>query len=327
MDWILKRGINLALLRLLPDFCIAQKEKAEIRSAVISLVDHGLLNKVETVDLRRCSYIGDHELATVLVKGCGSVKSVDIRQCLGLDRSMAPEIKRCTELEAFRPYGNETVAEMKEIFKDCKKLKTVVMGEAHSTDELVKSIAEHCRLLAHLDVYGEAVHDESVIRVAFSCPLLVFVRLTLTNVTDASVVALCARCPRLEVIELHGCMHPTDFAVLAIAEKLPGLTSIGLRYVDGITSGAVETLVRKCHMLKHIDLGDNLSVCDATLSAIARHCPVLEVLIVTGCLLVTEIGLKEVVSSCTKITDFAIDNTHPRALLRQLFRSVMWSII
>ena len=327
MVWILKRGINLASLRL-PDFDrITQEEKEEIRTAVTSLLNQGLLDKVETIDIFRGNYIRDHDLAAVLEKGFATVKSVDIRQCVGLGRSMAQELKRCTELEVFRPNGDETIVEMKEIFQVCKKLKTVIIGYAHSTSELIQCIAEHCRLLAHLDVSGEAVYDEAIIRVALSCPLLVFVSLWMTNVTDASVVALCTRCPQLKVIELHGA-HLTDMSVLAIAEKLPGLTSISLPRVVGITSSAVETLVSKCRMLEHIDLGGCPSVCDATLSAIARHCPVLYDLIVTGCPLVTVSGLKEVGSCCTKIKLIVIDRKHSgRALLlRQLFPSVKWFI-
>jgi hypothetical protein len=108
LNWVLKRGINLASLQLPPTGLISPPEQQSIRDAVASLTPDGRLDKLETISLNECSYINDADLAAILSKCYRSAKSIDIQEC-ELTVSSAVHIKRCTKLEAFASNGNESL--------------------------------------------------------------------------------------------------------------------------------------------------------------------------------------------------------------------------
>jgi hypothetical protein len=308
LSWILKRGIHLASLRLPYSRVTFSAEQESIRvesirEAVASLALHGHLDKLETIHLSYCSYIKDADLTSILSKCYSSVKSIDIRGCIHLNESAAAHIKRCTKLEAFTPKGNESAADMVEIFKACRKLRKVDFGSLgpRLTDEVVQSVAVDCPLLEHLGLgCCYAVMDAAIRKVAESCPLLQFVDLRHTNISDTDVVALCNHCPLLKRMFLGRCGHLTDAAVLVVAERLPGLTHIDLDGITAITSSALETLASKCRELEFIEISYCPNVSDATLAKIAEHCSKLEELRVRGTA-VSSVGVAEVRSKCTKL--------------------------
>jgi hypothetical protein len=179
LKWILKRGIHLASLRLRNVYDTAERQS--IRDAVASLALNDRFDKLETISLFNCSYIKDTDLAAILSKCYSSAKSIDIHLC-GLTESAAALIKRCTKLEAFAANGNESDADMAEIFQSCQKLRKVNLFACHNslTDEVVHSVAAQFPLLEHLNLLGcSAVSDVAVRRVAESCPLLQYVNLAI----------------------------------------------------------------------------------------------------------------------------------------------------
>jgi hypothetical protein len=149
LRWIDKRGIHLASLFLPVPGSVSDDEERSIHTSIVSLAYNGCLDKIETF---RLGSGADAELCTVLSK-C-SVKSIDIEGC-ELTHSAATHIKHCAELEAFSPQGNESAAEMADIVQSCKKLRKLEFdgfGSEH-TDEVLQSVATHCPLLAHLNLY------------------------------------------------------------------------------------------------------------------------------------------------------------------------------
>ena len=329
LNWVLKRGINLASLHL-PCNVYSTAEKQSIRGAVTSLALNGRLNKLETISVLNCTYINDADLAAVLSRCYNSVKSIDIRNCEGLTESAAAHIKRCTKLEAFAPKGNESTSEMVDIFHSCRKLRKVAFQESlielqgSVNNEMVLSVANNCNLLEHLDLeFCRAVSDVAIRRVAESCPLLQYVNLRYTNITHVSVLSLCNSCPVLKRIFLGNC-NLTDAAVLAVAERLPGLTHIDLSLIDAITSSAVETLASKCLNIEHIDVLCCININDATLAKIAKQCSKLEVLLVRDCIAVTAVGLTYIATKCSKLNFVDATYNDTRASLIQLFPHVEW---
>ena len=333
LNWVLKRGIHLASLHLPFSDTIGSAEWQSIRDAVASLVLNGHLDKLETISLKNCEFITDADLVAVLSKSYSSVKSIDIKYC-GLTESAAAHIKRCAKLEAFTPNGNESAADMVEIFQSCRKLRKVDLRDFSDrlTDEVVLSVAEHCHILEHVDLgWCSAVSDVAIRRVAESCPLLQYANLSDTKITDATVVCLCSRCPMLKRLFFGRCYRLTDAAVLAVAEGLPGLTHIDLYHITAITSSAVETLASKCRELEHIDLAYCSNVSDVTLAKIAQHCPKLEELRVYECGAVTAVGLTYIATKCsnlktvqTNYKDHILQEEEILASLKQLFPYIVW---
>jgi hypothetical protein len=331
LNWVLKRGIHLASLRMPYVYNLKEAEQQSIREAVASLALDGRLDKLETISLDGCYYIKDADFAGVLSKCYSSAKSIDIGRC-DLAESAAVHIKRCTKLEAFVAKGKESDADMVEIVQACRKLRKVDLGSIGSrlTDEAVLSVAVHCPFLEHLGLQRcSAVTDASVKKVAESCPLLQFVSLCHTKITDVTVGLLCKHCPLLKRVFVGYCCKLTDTAVLTVAEMLPGLTHICLDQITAITSGAVETLASKCRQLEYIDLKNNGKISDVTLMKIAEHCSKLEVLNVQSqrfisTHFVSTAGLTEIATKCPKLKTVSINYNHFSSL-EQLFPHVIWN--
>jgi hypothetical protein len=327
LRWILKRGIHLASLRL---YFISAAEQESICESVASLALTGCFDKLETIDLFACSYIENADLAAVLSKCYGSVKSIYIQRC-GLIESSAAHIKCCTKLEAFAPNGNESAAELVAIFEACRKLRGVDLNafEHRLTDEVLLSLAAQCPLMEHLGLAGcTSVSDAAIRTVAESCPLLQYIDLEDGNVIDATVVSLCMRCPLLTHVFLFDCANLTDAAALAVAERLPGITHILLGGIEAITSSAIETLVSKCPELIFIGVAYCPNISDATLAKIAEHCSELRKMSVHGLSDVTAAGLAEVAIKCTKLTAVRISRIDESAVaaLHEKFPHVVWDI-
>ena len=333
LNWILKRGIHLASLRLsslLDEIEEIEEdleaEKKSICVAVSSLVSEGRLDKLETIDFHECFYIKDAVLAAILSKSYNSVKSIDIRRCMEL-ASSAAHIKRCTRLEAFVAAGKESATDMVDIVQSCRKLRKLNLScfGRRLTDDVVQSVS---RLLEYLYLGScFAVSDAAFRRVAESCPLLQFVYFDNVHITDATVMSQCTHCPRLKAMYFHGCTLLTDAAVLAVAERLPGLTHINLCNIEAITSRAVDTLVSKCCELKFIQLNHCRNINDDTLSHIAKHCSKLEKLYVFRCS-ITIAGLTVIGTKCSKLKYVVIDKQRlekmEQVFLQQVFPQIIW---
>ena len=307
LSWVLKRGIHLASLYLHNVYSLSSTERESIRESVASLALDGRLNKLETVNFFDCSYIKDADLEGVLLKCYKSVKTVDIRGCRGISESTAVHVKLCTKLEAFAANGNESAADLLEIFQACRILRKISL-RAFSfglTDEVVLSVAEHCRQLEHLDIEScSEVKNSSLQRVAKSCKKLQFVDFTATKITDSSVDFFCSNCPHLKRMYIDSC-YVTDKSILSVAAKLPGITHISLgspRNAALITSSALESLASKCRELVYINLNDCQNIINFTIAKLAEHCPKLEEVYVCNCEQVTAVGLTYLAARCCKLT-------------------------
>ena len=114
LNWVLKRGIHLASLRIpysSNTTYVSAAEKQSICESVASLAFNGQLDKLGTISFRWCDYIKDADLSAVLSKCYGSVKSINIQGC-ALAESVAMHIKVCTKLESFAALGRQTAADM-----------------------------------------------------------------------------------------------------------------------------------------------------------------------------------------------------------------------
>jgi hypothetical protein len=304
LSWVLKRGIHLASLRLTYQYGFSPIEQGIMREAVASLLINGFLDKLETIKFSNWWKDSDADLAAIISKCYGSLKSIDIRH-FGFANNLSACIKRCTKLEEFVPCDLKEVSQLAEIFESCKNLRKIDLGcfdEHEAIDEAVLAVAAHCSQLEHINLGNcEHVSNAAIRKVAESCPLLQFVDFVWTDITDATVALLCNHCPFLRQVHVGGCDQLTDTAVLAIAERLPGITHIDLCGLAMVTSSAVETLVSKCLELEYISLACSPNVSDVTLAKIAEHSSKLEELHVSACDNITGDGLATVFSKCREL--------------------------
>ena len=79
LNWIRKKGIHLASLRLPPTHEIDGKEQECICASIASLINSNSIIKLEMIDFNWCTYIKDADLAAILSKSFRSIKIIDIR--------------------------------------------------------------------------------------------------------------------------------------------------------------------------------------------------------------------------------------------------------
>ena len=251
LNWIIKRGIHLASLRLpwSSDCYISGCEQTSIRAAVASLVEFGLVDKLETIDIFLNLYLKDDDIAAIIEKSFTSLRIVDIHRCNALV-STASLLKRCTGLEEYTAIGNESAVQLTDIFTSCIRIKKMVLRGLYGnlTNEMVLSMADNCQLIQHMDLDScFRVSDEAVMGVARACPLLVFVNLSMmTDLTDKSVVSLFMGCPLLKFVDISFCIKLTDDVVLSAATYLPGLAHLDVRNCSFITREGLTVVRNSC---------------------------------------------------------------------------------
>lgn len=296
LNWIRKRGIHLASLRLPPTNKIDIREQECICAHVASLFNSNSIVKLEMIDFRDCTYLEYSNIPYLVIAECYStVKSIDVT---GIQLPF--NVARCVGLEALATNG-WFVATMVKIFEKCPKLRIFVRHETifGLSNEIVQSIATHSHLIEHLDLGRcSTMTDGNIMTILGSCPLLQVFRIDESNITDA--------------------------AVLAIATMLPGLKSIGLSNTFTITSRAVETLASKCHELESIDLSLCPNVGDRALVKIADHCPRLKELSVDRCHQITGVGLGYMAALCLCLERVLIPSSVYVQSLCNLFPTVRW---
>jgi len=231
LNWILKRGIHLATLRVYLNYFSKSVDSKWIQSfyvAITDLLNEGHLDKLETIDMFGDSYIKDADLAAILEKSYNSLTCIDLRYS-GLTESSAAHIKRCTGLVAFAAKGNESSRDIVEIVQSCPKLRKLNLSQFENrlTDEVVQSVATYCRDLVHLDVRGcNAVSDAAIIRVAQSCPRLLFLNLSLTKITDSTLEKIGKHCSNLRVLRIVGCADVTCEGLVAFANTCTSVRKV-----------------------------------------------------------------------------------------------------
>ena len=300
LNWISKRGIHLASIRLTYKGRLRSDYGEQICDAVSTLVYNEHLNDLEMVDIKGCSFMDADDIVSIITKSFKSIKFIDIRAERPRDNrgipsgSMWRHIKRCSELAAFAPEGTESLEDLATIFKMCQKLRMLNLTgfKNRLTDEDIGAVAGNCRLLESFNIEDCApVSDDAITLLAMSCRWLCYVNLSSAGITDAAVISLCVNCPYIEAFYLAKNIL-TDAAVHAIATNLPGLLQLGINRIDAITSAAIVTLAKSCRGLIIVNLEHCDGIDDIALMAIGGFCMKLEQLSITGCTRVTNVGLR-----------------------------------
>lgn len=275
LRWISKRGIHLASL-CIPGY---EDEQESIRTTISCLVDEGLIDKLETIDLFGCKFFKDADFAAILGKSYASIKCIDIQDCKLTENSIT-HIKRCINLEGLAAYGDESPADMVEVFQSCPKLRKLDLQRFRDI-LTIQGVADHCPLLENLNIRN--------------C----------SAVSDEIVVSLCKHCVRLKILCLDHCVRLTDQSVLAIAERLPNLVGLSITGVSNITSSAIETLASRCRELEKLSVSECTNVSDMTLFKISDHCTKLKKLFVVGCP-VSPFGIGVIATRCPELKELRL---------------------
>jgi hypothetical protein len=320
LNWILKRGIHLATLRLprIGDISISEQEC--ICAVLPSILNIGLLEKVEVINFKGCDYLSYRDISSEIIdQSSKSLKSIEIT---GIDFIVFPKnILCCERLEAFASTSEQSIVA---VIGSCKKLRKLVClyGDMLSdmlSDMTMQSLQVHGRQLEHVFLGRcTAVSDAAIRNLVELCPRLKVFGIEESKISDMTIISLSKSCPFLESVHIGRNHQLTDTAVMAIAERLPGLTHIGLNLLHNISRESVEKLAGKCKLLRYINLDLNNRVNDITLMNIADNCSTLKEVSVYLCPNVTGVGLGYLVAKCSKLENVRTSNYEAIGSLSQL---------
>ena len=191
--------------------------------------------------------------------------------------------------------------------------KLVLTGCVHVTDVGIAALAHGCRSLVELACNGlvlltdvgvaalfencaiEALHLVDCRRIQLLCPLgaLALRRAVLTGceaIEDAGLASLTAAAPRLSRINLWGCRRLSSASLAAALSPLELCEArLASTAVHGVLGASLEEL--------HIEG----SAGDEEWCAIGARCPSLEILVVSSCGGLSDVGAKAVGAGCPKL--------------------------
>ncbi|ETM47907.1 hypothetical protein L914_07488 [Phytophthora nicotianae] len=191
-----------------------------------------------------------------------------------------PELKHLNLERAFKL----TDSGILHIVSCCRSLETLNLSYVTALQSPALSCIGELRLpLRSLAIAGcNRVPDYSLLRVFQACSTLESLDLSFcANVTDNVLLTLGKTCCKIRQLKLRGCRQISDTGVVALAN-----------------SGGVNGLVLLD--LARFDLQYKFN--DISLLALAENCLVLQTLILSGCDMVTNVGMDWLASGCNALT-------------------------
>eukprot|EP01041_Mallomonas_annulata_P010130 gene10130-21127_t len=174
------------------------------------------------------------------------------------------------------------------------------------------------------------ITDSAVVELLYRTSALSHIRFndsTETIITDASIFVLSTHCQKLKSLQLRYNRYITDSSIIALSNNCLNLEYVDLCQCLYITDDSVNALAMNCKALIGLELDGCLSITDQSLLNLSKYCHTLETLNVNGCRRITDVGIAELATdfsingfipnnqithlyleSCTKITNFAIEN-------------------
>ena len=190
MNWILKKGLCLASLRIYGFLDYIDMEN-EICNAIKSLVDQGRLKQLEMIELNCCSLIGGRQFRSYIL-----FDEVLLRMAKDCENLLYLDVSLCSRLED---------GVIRKVVESCKKLRYVNLSRTSITDATVVSLCDHCPLLESLYILEcNCLSEAAFMSLASSNLRLTSIGLKVIanrfHPLEKVVNKFCA----LKVIEVHG---------------------------------------------------------------------------------------------------------------------------
>ena len=107
---------------------------------------------------------------------------------------------------------------------------------------------------------------------------------------------------------LSGCIQVDNSSLVAIAKGMPLLTVLDISRCPAVTDGGVRALALRSDRLRELSFADHEKLPVAVLEALAQGCTNLRTLDLTGCKLVTESSVRQLVYAMSRVTELRLNN-------------------
>ena len=222
---------------------------------------------------------------------------------------MANNCPMLTELDLSR---NDKIsdASVVPLLQNCRCLKQInLMFVRNITNSAVQEIRNSSQHLNYFVIAGcPLVTDDGIALVAQHCNRIE--HLILSQYGDIAVTAVARGCSLLQNITLHECTNVSDLSIRAIAEGCPALSCLNIscshRPNSLITSGGTAAIAR-CTKLSRLYLVGVVNVSDVLLIQLGKCCSDLNILFLTECAAITDIGVAAL-SGCVILDSLALNS-------------------
>ncbi|KAG0254006.1 hypothetical protein BG011_006027 [Mortierella polycephala] len=197
-------------------------------------------------------------------------------------------------------------------------------GQSDWRDEHMVMLLTQCQLLRHLKIMGpDLSHIHLLGLERHLVPLaLESLHLVRTFISEDGLANLLRKSPSvLRLNLLHSANWTTTVQV--IAQNCNKLRTLELRNSRSIGTAAFDALFRGCGLLTYLDLSNTL-IQDVAVFAMAHYCPQLQVLDLTGCTRMTQVGFMELVNTLNRLSELRVGGC-TRVTIAGLSGSVPWA--
>jgi hypothetical protein len=231
-----------------------------------------------------------HALEEALLVDCEGIGDVDL---IALSHH-CPRLKRFF-IERDRGGSDVTDEGIVSLAQGCRLLEDITLfGVRSFTGAAMRAIADNCTSIKQLEILLNnwqplPLTDDDLVYFSQRCTMITKLEIHKSHlITDAAVTKMVQYLSKLTDLALSGFTLLTDNAMRAIAKYLPNLTQFCFTTNHNITDASMIKIAESCTKLTSLYLYRCSEISDATLDKLGECCPLLEELNCVDCPLITQ---------------------------------------
>lgn len=283
-----------------------------------SLSDDGLVAlaagcaEIRTLLLTRDERITSQGII-ILAQGCTKLEEIGIPRCDGqVDLAIAALVQYCPALKVVRSSSSFISDQALQSLQNCPLLHTLELTYNHEiSSSALLQLLSHCGSLQRLEASSLICTTECVtpaVRNACYSSKLVHVSFAYCkSLTDSVFMALISHCPYVTTLDLEWCTGLADASIMAVASHCSLLKSVDFSFTKFTDTAMCALLIpqNSRHLISFMARYCN-SLTNSTAAALANSCPYLKHLDMSGCDILTDVGVLDVLQKCRKVREIAL---------------------
>ena len=195
---------------------------------------------------------------------------------------------------------------LKNILRNCRQLKAIRFHECHTirSSQFLKLSLTHMRSV----VTHDNVEESAVRAICEACPHLTRLQFAYNKLlSDAAAVHIRNNCKQLIALNLSHCRALTDQSLVTIFHSCTQIRELDVSGCDKLTDITIRALTMYCASVSKLLIQNNPNYTTKSMHLISRSFATsLRVLYVSGCALISSLGLKLVLLTCCELTSLDI---------------------
>ncbi|KAJ0400873.1 hypothetical protein ATCC90586_002575 [Pythium insidiosum] len=183
------------------------------------------------------------------------------------------------------------------------------------TDAGVRHVVSCCRSLRSLNLsHIPSLHGAALVAAAeVSLPLRELSVAGCAQIPAFAFQRLFLACPRLQALDVSSCGAVSDLVLLSLSQHCRQLRSLRLRHCRQVSDAGVVHVATGCSDLLTLDLSRcdlQYKLNDIALLSLAERCSVLQTVSLSGCEMLTDVGVSWLASGCHGVQHLDLSDCH-----------------